>query len=314
MTAQPPGSATPAVVVSGLRKRYGKKTAVQDVGFAVGEGEVFGILGPNGAGKTTTVEAVAGLRVGDAGSIRVLGIDPWTDRPALTRVLGVQLQESRLQPKITVNEALQLWSSFYDDPLPWRGLVERLGLGAQGDTRFTDLSGGQQQRLSVALALVGRPRVVVLDELSTGLDPRARREVWEIVRELRADGVTVLLVTHSMEEAQQLCDRIAIIHSGRVRALDTPDGLIRGATGATITSFTASAAVDLEDLRAVDGVSSVRSDAGRIVVEGVDGAALAVLDRLRKQRVTPSGLRVVDGSLDTAYLDLTSATTEETPA
>jgi ABC-2 type transport system ATP-binding protein len=254
--------------------------------------------------------------VGDAGSIKVLGIDPWADRPALTRVLGVQLQESRLQPKVTVHEALTLWSSFYDDPLPWRDLVERLGLGAQGDTRFADLSGGQQQRLSIALALIGRPKVAVLDELSTGLDPRARREVWEIVRGLRADGVTVLLVTHSMEEAQQLCDRIAIIDAGRIRALDTPDGLIRGATAATITSFTAPVAVDLEDLRAADGVSSVRSEAGRIVVEGADGAALAVLDRLRRQRVTPSGLRVVDGSLDTAYLDLTSTSTstEEQPA
>ncbi|MGY1709863.1 ABC transporter ATP-binding protein [Geodermatophilus sp. SYSU D00758] len=281
-----------------------------------GAGEVFGILGPNAAGKTTTVESIAGLRVGDAGSVRVLGIDPWTDRPALTRVLGVQLQESRLQPRITVDEALALWSSFHDDPLPWRALAERLGLGAQGGTRFADLSGGQQQRLSIALALVGRPRVAVLDELSTGLDPRARRQVWDVVRELRADGVTVLLVTYSMEEAQQRCDRIAIIHSGRVRALDTPDGLVRRATAATITSFTASAPVDLEDLRALDGVSSVHGDAGRIVVEGTDGAALAVLDRLRQQRVTPSGLRVVDGPLDAAYLDLTSTTTttEETPA
>ncbi|TYP89030.1 ABC-2 type transport system ATP-binding protein [Blastococcus xanthinilyticus] len=300
--------------VDGLLKRYGEKVAVRDVSFEVGEGEVFGILGPNGAGKTTTVESIAGLRVGDGGAIRVLGIDPWADRPALTRVLGVQLQESRLQPKITVDEALTLWSSFYDDPVPWRGLVDRLGLGAQGGTRFADLSGGQQQRLSIALALVGRPRVAILDELSTGLDPQARRQVWEIVRELRADGVTVLLVTHSMEEAQQLCDRIAIIDGGRIRALDTPEGLIRGATAATVTTFTASAAVDLEDLRAAAGVSSVRADAGRIVVEGADGAALAVLDRLRQQRVTPSGLRIVDGSLDTAYLDLTSTTSEEQPA
>jgi ABC-2 type transport system ATP-binding protein len=314
MTAHPAGPAAPTVRVSGLGKRYGEKVAVRDVSFEVDEGEVFGILGPNGAGKTTTVESIAGLRVGDTGSIRVLGIDPWADRPALTRVLGVQLQESRLQPKILVDEALALWSSFYDDPLPWRDLVERLGLGGQGNTRFADLSGGQQQRLSIALALVGRPRVVVLDELSTGLDPRARRDVWEIVRELRADGVTVLLVTHSMEEAQQLCDRIAIIDAGRILALDTPDGLIRGATAATITSFSASAAVDLEDLRQIDGVSSVRSDAGRIVVEGVDGAAVAVLDRLRHQRVVPSGLRVVDGTLDTAYLDLTSTTIEEQPA
>jgi ABC-2 type transport system ATP-binding protein len=302
------------VQVTGLRKSYGPKTAVEEVSFEVHAGEVFGILGPNGAGKTTTVECVAGLRVADAGSVRVLGIDPWNDRGALTRVLGVQLQESRLQPKITVREALELWSALYDHPVPWRDLVERLGLAEKLDTRFSSLSGGQQQRLSIALALVGRPRVVVLDELSTGLDPRARRDVWEVVRDLQADGVTVLLVTHAMEEAQQLCDRVAIISAGRVQALDAPDALVRDAAAATVTSFAVDEAVDLRSLRGLAGVLAVETRAGRIVVSGADGAGLAVLEQLRRQQVTPIGLRVGDGNLESAYLDLTAETPELTGA
>lgn len=307
------------ISISHLRKAYGEKVAVDDISLEVAEGEVLGVLGPNGAGKTTTVECVAGLRVPDAGTVRVAGLDPRGDHDALTRILGVQLQESRLQPKITVGEALRLWSALYDDPVPWDGLVERLGLADRVEAKFRDLSGGQQQRLSIALALVGRPRAVILDELSTGLDPRARREVWQIVRDLRDDGVTVLLVTHSMEEAQQLCDRIAIIDAGRVRALDTPDALIAGATAATVTSFSADDAVDLESLRSLPTVSAVRTDAGRIVVEGRDGAALDVLEGLRRQDVRPLGLRVADGTLDTAYLQLTgdhtaTDTTEEQPA
>ena len=298
------------ISIQHLRKAYGDTVAVDDVSLEVGEGEVLGILGPNGAGKTTTVECVAGLRVPDSGTVRVAGLDPRTQRAELTRVLGVQLQESRLQPKITVGEAMRLWSALYDDPLPWQGLVERLGLEDHAQSTFRDLSGGQQQRLSIALALVGRPRAVILDELSTGLDPRARREVWQIVRDLRADGVTVLLVTHAMEEAEQLCDRIAIIDHGRVRALDTPEGLIAGATAATITSFAADGPVDLESMRELDSVSSVRPEAGRNGVEGRRGAALDVLDGLRRQRVEPAGLRVVDGTLDTAYLQLTDVRPE----
>ncbi|GAA5123874.1 ABC transporter ATP-binding protein [Alloalcanivorax gelatiniphagus] len=297
------------ISISRLRKSYGDTVAVDDVSLEVAEGEVLGILGPNGAGKTTTVECVAGLRVPDSGAVRVAGLDPHTDRDALTALLGVQLQESRLQPRITVGEAMQLWSALYADPLPWQGLLGRLGLEEQAGSKFRDLSGGQQQRLSIALALVGRPRAVILDELSTGLDPRARRDVWEIVRDLRADGVTVLLVTHSMEEAQELCDRIAIIDGGRVTALDTPDALIAGATAATVTSFNAADPVDLEALRALGSVSSVRADGGRIVVEGRDGAALDVIEGLRRQQVTPSGLRVVDGTLDQAYLQLTDKQT-----
>ncbi|MFJ9388293.1 ABC transporter ATP-binding protein [Nocardioides sp. NPDC101246] len=300
----------PAVVVDGLRKTFGEKVAVDEISLTVHEGEIFGILGPNGAGKSTTVESIAGLRVGDRGRIRVHGIDPWTDRAAVTEVLGVQLQEAKLQPRITVQEALELWSAIYPDPEPWAPLAERLGLGANLRQRFENLSGGQQQRLSIALALIGRPRVVVLDELTTGLDPRARREVWDLVRDVRDRGVTVLLVTHSMEEAQTLCDRIAIVDAGRIRALDTPAGLIDSASAATITTFETSVAIDLASLRELDGVTAARSENGTVTVEGAEGVALAVVEALRTQGVVPQRLRIAAGSLDAAYLDLTDTSPE----
>lgn len=300
----------PAVVVDDLRKRYGDTAAVDGVSFAVEHGEIFGILGPNGAGKTTIVESIAGLRTGDAGSIRVHGVDPWTDREALTRILGIQLQESRLQAKITVREALELWSAFYDDPLPWRDLAARVGLAGLLAARFSKLSGGQQQRLSIALALVGRPQVAILDELSTGLDPRVRQEVWQLVREVRDTGVTILLVTHSMEEAQHLCDRVAIVDGGRIRALDTPVGLIRAAGAGTTMRFTPSAPIDLQSLRELAGVSSVHADGGgRVVVQGSEDAVVLVMSSLAAQRAVPQGLHVASGSLDSAYLDLTAAET-----
>ncbi|GAB2615499.1 ABC transporter ATP-binding protein [Pseudactinotalea suaedae] len=307
-------ASSPAVLVEGLRKTYGAKVAVDDVSLAVEPGEIFGILGPNGAGKTTTVESIAGLRVGDAGRVRIHGLDPWTERDAVVRVLGIQLQESALQPKIAVREALELWTAFYDDPVPWQDLADQLGLTEHLDRRFGMLSGGQQQRLSIALALVGRPRVAILDELSTGLDPRARREVWQIVRNLRATGVTILLVTHSMEEAQQLCDRIAIIDRGRVRALGTPEELVRSGSAATITTFEVSAAPDLEALRALDGVVDARLEQGQVVVEGAEDVVLSVLGALAAQQVAPRRLRVVAGSLDTAYLDLTDDTSAKADA
>lgn len=293
------------MLVESLHKRYGPKVAVDDVSFAVERGEIFGILGPNGAGKTTTVESIAGLRTGDRGRARVLGLDPWTQRDAVVQVLGIQLQESKLQPKITVQEALELWSAFYDDPVPWRDLAERLGLSEHLDRRFMLLSGGQQQRLSIALALVGRPKVAILDELSTGLDPRARREVWQLVREVRDTGVTVLLVTHSMEEAAELCDRIAIIDGGRIRALDTPEGLVRSGGAATVTSFVPSAPVELDLVRRLDGVAAVRLEGDRVVVEGAEDVVLAVIGALATADVVPQRLRVAAGSLDSAYLDLT---------
>jgi ABC-2 type transport system ATP-binding protein len=298
---------TGMITVNGLRKAYGGRVAVADVSFAVAEGEIFGILGPNGAGKTTTVECVEGLRTPDAGTVRVAGLDPVADHREVTRLLGAQLQESELQPRITVREALELYASFHPRPADWRPLAERLGLTDHLAVRFAKLSGGQKQRLSIALALVGDPRAVVLDELTTGLDPRARRETWALIEDVRARGVTVLLVTHFMEEAQRLCDRIAVIDGGRVAALDTPAGLIRRATVSTVVSFTPSAPLDDRELAALPGAASVRTqEDGRVVVEGTDDTVEAVVSLLARHRVTAHQLRVAEATLDDAFLDLTT--------
>ncbi|WP_427894662.1 ABC transporter ATP-binding protein [Kribbella sp. GL6] len=296
------------VEVGGLRKAYGGRVVVDDVSFAVEEGEIFGILGPNGAGKTTTVECVEGLRVPDAGRVRIAGLDPVADHAAVTQVLGAQLQESELQAKLTVREALELYGALYPEPADWRSLVERLGLSGQVDSRFGVLSGGQKQRLFIALALIGNPRVVVLDELTTGLDPRARRDTWEVVEDIRARGVTVLLVTHFMEEAQRLCDRIALIDKGRITALDTPQGLISSTAGSTIISFTPSEALSDEDLATLPALASVEQNDGRLTLTGSDDTVNALLSVLARKRITAHQLRVTDATLDDAFLDLTGAT------
>ncbi|MEW2129733.1 ABC transporter ATP-binding protein [Streptomyces sp. NPDC005435] len=293
------------IEVTDLRKSYGGRAVVDGISFTVEEGEIFGVLGPNGAGKTTTVECVEGLRVPDAGRVRVTGLDPVADHAEVARVLGAQLQQSELQPKLTVREALELYASFYPAPADWRTLAERLGLTGKLSTRFAKLSGGQRQRLFIALALIGGPRVVVLDELTTGLDPRARRDTWQLIEEVRASGVTVLLVTHFMEEAQRLCDRIAVIDKGRVAALDTPAGLIRRSAGATVIGFTPSAPLDDADLSALPGLASVAHKDGRITLSGTDETVDAVLTLLARHRVTAHQLRVADATLDDAFLDLT---------
>ncbi|MGW4373930.1 ABC transporter ATP-binding protein [Streptomyces albidoflavus] len=295
----------PIIEVSGVRKAYGGRTVVDGISFTVEEGEIFGILGPNGAGKTTTVECVEGLRHPDAGSVKVAGLDPVRDRDDVTRVLGAQLQESELQPKITVQEALQLYAACYPDPADWRALAERLGLTEKLSTRFAKLSGGQKQRLFIALALIGNPRVVVLDELTTGLDPRARRETWALIEEVRDSGVTVLLVTHFMEEAQRLCDRIAVIDKGRVAALDTPAGLVSRAAGAVVTTFTPSAPLPAADLAALPQLASHEERDGNVTLTGTDETVTALLALLARTGTTPHRLRIVEATLDDAFLDLT---------
>ncbi|MCX3059962.1 ABC transporter ATP-binding protein [Streptomyces beihaiensis] len=298
----------PLIEVDGLRKAYAGRAVVDEVSFGVAEGEIFGILGPNGAGKTTTVECVEGLRKPDAGRVRVAGLDPVRDHARLTGLLGAQLQESEVQPKLTVKEALELYSAFYPDPLDWRPLAERLRLEDKLGTRFAKLSGGQKQRLFIALALVGNPRVVVLDELTTGLDPRARRDTWQLIEDVRDSGVTVLLVTHFMEEAQRLCDRIAVIDQGRIAALDTPAGLISRAAGATVVTFVPSGPVDERELAELPGVASVEHRAdGRITLTGGDETVDALLTLLARHHVTAHQLRVSDATLDDAFLDLTGA-------
>ena len=297
----------PLIEVAGLRKTYAGRAVVDGVSFTVGEGEIFGILGPNGAGKTTTVECVEGLRAADEGHVRVAGLDPVRDHAQVTGILGAQLQESEIQPKLTVKEALELYSAFYPAPLDWRPLADRLRLTDKLGTRFAKLSGGQKQRLFIALALVGNPRVVVLDELTTGLDPRSRRDTWELIEEVRDSGVTVLLVTHFMEEAQRLCDRIAVIDKGRVAALDTPAGLISRAAGSTVISFTPSAPLDERALAGLPAVTSVDHKDGRVTLNGTDDTVTALLTLLARQHITAHQLRVSDATLDDAFLDLTGA-------
>jgi ABC-2 type transport system ATP-binding protein len=217
---------SPIVEVHNLRKTYGHKVAVADVSFAVEAGEIFGVLGPNGSGKTTAVECIAGLREADGGDIRVLGVDPQAHPELIREHVGVQFQEAGLHDKITVHEALTLFASFYETPADIDELISVLDLRDKRDARFKSLSGGQKQRVSIALALVGNPKIAILDELTTGLDPQARRTTWEVVRRERDTGATVLLVTHFMEEAERLCDRLIIIDRGQVIAQGTPRELI----------------------------------------------------------------------------------------
>lgn len=216
----------PAIKIQNLRKSFGKHVAVSDVDLSVEEGEIFGILGPNGAGKTTTVECLTGMIRPDRGEIRVLGLDPTTDLGALRHLVGYQLQSSELPDDMRVGEALRLFASFYPNPADIDELLETVGLRAHRKKAFSSLSGGQKQRLSIALALVGNPSIAVLDELTTGLDPQGRRDVWALIRSIREKGVTIVLVTHFLDEAEALCDRLAIIAHGRTIASGTSGELI----------------------------------------------------------------------------------------
>lgn len=226
-----------AITVEGLAKTYGSLKAVDGISFEVYEHEVFGIVGPNGAGKTTTVECLEGLRVPSAGSVSVLGLDPQSAGYQLRQLIGIQLQEGKFPDRIKAREALELFSSFYPHSLPAGPLLEKVGLQDKANAYYDSLSGGQKQRLAIALALVNDPQVVFFDELTTGLDPQARRAMWGLVSSTRQAGKTVILVTHFMEEAERLCDRVAIIDQGKIVALDTPANLIRTIDGGLKVSF-----------------------------------------------------------------------------
>ncbi|AVT38477.1 ABC transporter ATP-binding protein [Plantactinospora sp. BB1] len=293
------------IEVDGLVKRYGEQTVVDGVSFAVEPGEIFGILGPNGAGKTTTVECVEGLRTPDAGSIRVCGIDPQRDTGELRQLLGAQLQESELPDKLTVGEAMRLFSSFYREPADWRDLVDTLRLTGRLGTQFRRLSGGQKQRLSIALALVGNPKVAVLDELTTGLDPQARRDTWDLIEDIRDRGVTILLVTHFMEEAERLCDRLAVIDSGRLVALDSPAGLVARVDDRQRIRFRPSVPLDHAVLTALPEVTSVERAGSQLVVTGTGNLLLAVTTVLARNQVVAADLRVEQTSLEDAFVALT---------
>ena len=295
----------PVIEVDRLHKRYGPVTAVEEVSFTVEQGEVFGILGPNGAGKTTTVECISGLRAPDGGAVRVLGLDPVGDRDELRQCVGVQLQEAGLPEKLKVRETMELFASFYRDPAEIGPLLTRLGLADKAEARYKKLSGGQKQRLAIALALVGNPRVVVLDELTTGLDPHARRETWDLVEQVRDAGVTVLLVTHFMEEAERLCDRLALIDRGRVVAVDTPAGLAERSGAGQRLRFTPSTPIEDADLLALPEVDSVTRHGKQIELAGSAELVQAVTTLLARRQIIAIGLRIEQASLDDAFVTLT---------
>jgi ABC-2 type transport system ATP-binding protein len=293
------------IEVSNLQKRYRDKVAVQDVSFAVAEGEIFGILGPNGAGKTTTVECAAGLRVPDSGTIRVLGLDPRRDAKQLHTKVGVQLQESQLPERLKVWEALRLYASFYADPLDWERLIDEWGLTDKRGTPYGELSGGQKQRLFITLALVGNPRVVFLDELTTGLDPQARRETWDLIEQLRLTGVTVVLVTHFMAEAERLCDRVALIDDGQVVAIDSPAGLVAKVDDRQRIRFRVTGRFDERLLASIPQVTDVVQTGSQVVVTGRGDVLYAVTGALARNQVVAADLRVEHASLDDAFVALT---------
>ncbi|MBO0871553.1 MAG: ABC transporter ATP-binding protein [Micromonosporaceae bacterium] len=303
----------PVIEVQNLTKRYEHRTAVDGVSFAVQRGEIFGILGPNGAGKTTTVECVTGLRQPDSGEISVLGLHPRRDRDRLLQRVGVQLQESQLHDRLKVWEALDLYASFYRKHADWEQLLEILGLAEKRNTRYGKLSGGQKQRLSIALALIGEPEIAVLDELTTGLDPQARRDTWALIEQVRDRGVTIVLVTHFMEEAERLCDRLAVLGSGRVMAIDTPAGLVARVDAEQRIRFRPSTPLPDGLFADLPEVTAVRQHGSTVEVTGTGNLLQAVAATLARHQIIALDLRLEQASLDDAYLALTghSIETEE---
>ncbi len=298
------------IEVDGLVKRYGRQVAVDGVSFAVDEGEIFGILGPNGAGKTTAVECVEGARRPDEGAVRVMGLDPRADGPGLRERIGVQLQETYLPDNIKVWEALELYASFYRDPHDWREVLDQWGLAEKRDAKFSKLSGGQKQRLFIALALVGNPRVAFLDELTSGLDPQARRATWELIKKIRASGVTVVLVSHFMDEVEALCDRVAIFDGGKIVATDTPQGLINQVDAEHQMRFRPMAEFDVGILSSLPGVRDIHRTGDQIAVIGTGDFASAVAGALARHHVLVADLRLEQRSLDEAYVALTGRSFE----
>ena len=300
---------TPVIEVRNLRKTYGSTVAVDDVSLDVHRGEIFGILGPNGAGKTTTVECLTGLRTPDAGTVRVLGHDVQHHGAALRERVGCQLQHSELPGRLQVGEALDLYATFYEQPADGRALAEQLGLGGVLGQQFRTLSGGQKQRLSIALALIGNPEIAVLDELTTGLDPQARRDTWDLIEEIRDSGVTIVLVTHFMDEAQRLCDRLAVIDRGRVVAADTPAGLVARTQTTQLLRFRTAAPVPpgrvADLLRPLPTVDEVHETAEDVVVRGHRDVVVAALVTLAEHGITAVDVAAERGSLEDAFVLLT---------
>ncbi len=301
------------VNVEGLQKTYGSTKAVDNISFEVREGEIFGIIGPNGAGKTTTIECLEGLRKPDAGKIRVLDLDPQNDGQTLRKRIGTQLQQSNLPDRMKVWEALDLYASFYTHTVDWNELLVQLGLEEKRNTYFSKLSGGQKQRLFIALALLHDPQLIILDELTTGLDPQARRAIWDLVSEVRARGRTVILTTHFMEEAEHLCDRIAILDQGKVIALDTPAALIRALGVEERVVFHLDELLPAGFEKALSGETHIEVNGRQVSVHGKDGRSTPlvseVVSLLSSQGIHFSDLRTEQPNLEDVFLSLTGRKT-----
>jgi ABC-2 type transport system ATP-binding protein len=298
----------PVITASGLTKRYGDATVVAGIDLEVRRGEIFGIVGPNGAGKTTTVEMLQGLRPSDGGTVSVLGLDPRRDAAELRQRVGTQLQAAVLPDRMRVDEALDLYASFYRTPRDPEELLREWGLADKRRAFFETLSGGQRQRLFIALALVGSPELVFLDELTTGLDPQARRSTWDLIRAIRASGVTVVLITHFMDEAETLCDRVAVIDRGRIVALGTPDALVSDGSDQQHVRFTAPAGFAMSMLDGIEGVTSTDRRGDMVTVTGTGPVLARVATALAAHGITPADLTVERTNLEDAFLALTGRT------
>lgn len=294
------------IKVDHLRKTYGATVAVDDISFEIYAGEIFGMVGPNGAGKTTTTECIEGLRQPDSGAIQVFGISPQKEAYALRERIGVQLQTSALQDRLKVWEALDLFASFYAQPVDPKQLLEQMGLAEKRNDKFAKLSGGQKQRLFIALALINDPELIFLDELTTGLDPQARHAMWNMVRGIRDRGKTVFLTTHFMEEAERLCDRIAIVDHGKIVALDTPPTLIRKLGAENRLIFSIDGKLDLPKLQRVAGVTRVEPENDEFVVSGYGERLVGdVVHAITANGVRLCTLRTEQPTLEDVFLKLT---------
>src|ERR1700731_3867804 len=297
----------PIIQVSGIRKTYGRTVAVDEISFEVNDGEIFGLIGPNGAGKTTTMECIEGLRTPDRGTISVLGLDPFRQVYQLQARIGVQLQQAQLQKRIKVWEAVDLWASLYHKKaIDAERLLESLGLTDKRDAWFMNLSGGQKQRLFIALALINDPEVVFLDELTTGLDPQARRAIWDLVRNIRKRGKTVFLTTHLMEEAERLCDRVAIIEHGRIIDIDSPESLVKRHCPERTVVLATDDGSAAEHFRAIPRVDAITCKGSQVTIRGSgDDLVTEVIHCLSENRIRVTDFRTILPNLEDVFLKLT---------
>jgi ABC-2 type transport system ATP-binding protein len=297
----------PVIQVSGVRKTYGRTVAVDEVSFEVNNGEIFGLIGPNGAGKTTTMECIEGLRTPDRGAISVLGLDPFRDLYKLQDRIGVQLQQAQLQKRIKVWEAVDLWASLYKkNTTDGERLLEQLGLTDKRNAWFMTLSGGQKQRLFIALALINDPEVVFLDELTTGLDPQSRRAIWDLVRAIGERGKTVFLTTHLMEEAERLCDRVAIIEHGRIVDIDTPESLVNRHCPERTVVLATNDRTAAERFRTIPRVEEVICSGLQFTIRGRgDDLVTEVIHCLSENRIRVTDFRTILPNLEDVFLKLT---------